>query len=148
METIFDQLWKYTDWANNKLFDAFEHHGRQIPAQCLHLLSHIVNSQAVWLGRVSGEPAQVAIWQDHDLDGCKLLHQQTMAGIRALMETDMDRSIHYTNQQGNSYNNYVSDILLHLFNHGTYHRAQIAHEMRVQGLEPVNTDYINFIRLN
>jgi uncharacterized damage-inducible protein DinB len=31
--------------------------------------------------------------------------------------------------------------------HGTYHRGQIAMQLRQQGLEPVNTDYIMFLRM-
>ncbi|WP_414711827.1 DinB family protein [Sphingobacterium sp. UBA1498] len=46
-----------------------------------------------------------------------------------------------------AFHNKVNDILLHVFNHGTYHRAQIASEMRRNGVEPINTDYITFIRL-
>ncbi|WP_448634332.1 DinB family protein [Pedobacter panaciterrae] len=37
--------------------------------------------------------------------------------------------------------------MLHVFNHGTYHRAQIAKEMTMHNIKPVNTDYIQFMRL-
>ncbi|MFC3356180.1 DinB family protein [Sphingobacterium zeae] len=34
-----------------------------------------------------------------------------------------------------AFHNKVNDILLHVFNHGTYHRAQIASEMRRNSVE-------------
>jgi len=57
-----------------------------------------------------------------------------------------DEIINYTNTQHQAFHNKANDILLHVFNHGTYHRAQIASEMRKNGIEPINTDYITFVR--
>jgi len=37
-------------------------------------------------------------------------------------------------------------MLLQAFTHGGYHRGQIAMQLRQQGLEPVNTDYIIWVR--
>jgi uncharacterized damage-inducible protein DinB len=45
-----------------------------------------------------------------------------------------------------TFTNTVFDMLLQVFTHGGYHRGQIAMEMRKAGLEPINTDYINFVR--
>jgi uncharacterized damage-inducible protein DinB len=42
--------------------------------------------------------------------------------------------------------NTIFDMLLQVFTHGGYHRGQIAMEMRRAGLEPINTDYIVFLR--
>ena len=38
------------------------------------------------------------------------------------------------------------DILFHLASHGAYHRGQISVTLRHSNLEPVNTDYITFVR--
>ena len=40
----------------------------------------------------------------------------------------------------------MEDILIQVFNHGTYHRAQVAKDLRGNGLAPVNTDYITYVR--
>jgi uncharacterized damage-inducible protein DinB len=37
--------------------------------------------------------------------------------------------------------------MIHLVNHSTYHRAQIATLLRQGGLEPVNTDFITYDRV-
>jgi uncharacterized damage-inducible protein DinB len=37
--------------------------------------------------------------------------------------------------------------MIHLVNHSTYHRAQIAILLRQQGFEPVNTDFITYDRV-
>ena len=38
-------------------------------------------------------------------------------------------------------------IMIHLVNHSSYHRAQIAMLLRQNGFEPVNTDFITYDRV-
>lgn len=149
MENLFNRLWLYNNWANQSLFKLFEQYGPQLPANCLHLLSHIVNTQLVWLSRLNGEAAALKPWDDHSLEECRLLHEQSAAQLKQEIENisvQPDQKLRYTNTQGITFENSSSDILLHVFNHATYHRAQIAQELRRNGLEPINTDYISFVR--
>ena len=54
-----------------------------------------------------------------------------------------------------TYNAYVGDpsvnnggtIMIHLVNHSSYHRAQIALLLRQKGFEPINTDFITYDRV-
>ena len=39
----------------------------------------------------------------------------------------------------------LGDALLHLANHGTYHRGQVATMLRQLGRKAVSTDYLRFI---
>jgi uncharacterized damage-inducible protein DinB len=145
-----EQLWLYNNWANEILFKTFEEYGDRMPASCLRLLSHILNAQSTWLNRITGENQVVGLWDVHDLEGCKKLQAETSQGLRAAIERhadDLDIKIEYANSQGHVFQNTLFDILFQVFNHATYHRAQIAMDMRINALQPVNTDYINFVRL-
>lgn len=62
------------------------------------------------------------------------------------MQRPLTDVVKYSNTKGQEFSNSLYDILLHLFNHGTYHRGQIATDMRRNGLEPLNTDYITMVR--
>jgi uncharacterized damage-inducible protein DinB len=53
----------------------------------------------------------------------------------------------YRNYVGDYYENDVEQIMIHLVNHGSYHRGQIALLMRQKGYEPINTDYITYERV-
>jgi uncharacterized damage-inducible protein DinB len=144
-----EQLWLYNNWANDILFKTFESYGDRMPASCLRLLSHIFNAQSTWLCRINGEKQVVGLWDIHDLEKCKKLHAETSQGIRTAIKghaDDFDIKIEYANSQGRVFQNSLFDILFQVFNHATYHRAQIAMEMRKNELTPVNTDYINFVR--
>ena len=144
-----EQLWLYNNWANEILFKTFETYGDQTPASCLRLLSHIINAQSTWLNRINGEKQVVGLWDVHDLAGCRTWHAETSQGLKGAMEQhadDLDIQIEYSNSQGRVFRNSLFDILFQVFNHATYHRGQIAMELRKNELKPVNTDYINFVR--
>jgi uncharacterized damage-inducible protein DinB len=66
--------------------------------------------------------------------------------LAAMPAVGLTEVISYTNTQGEAFQTTVEDILIHVFNHGTYHRAQVARDLRQHALTPVNTDYITYVR--
>ncbi len=149
MSTQLLQLWAYNNWANNSLIDKMKQEAEKTPAICLRLLSHIMNAQLIWLYRLNETEPPVGVWDEHSLSECEKLHQLASLGFKEKVYYDNLKTleiINYTNTKKEHFQNSLGDILLHVFNHGTYHRAQIASEMRKHGLEPINTDYISFVR--
>jgi uncharacterized damage-inducible protein DinB len=61
-------------------------------------------------------------------------------------DTSLQQSVHYRNSAGREFDSTIGDILMHVAMHGSYHRGQIAREMRSAGREPVYTDYIGYAR--
>ena len=150
MLNSIDQLWRYNSWANQILIDALKHYTGAVPASCLHLLSHLTNAQAIWVSRITGVIPVVGVWEDYSIAECEAHHMQSSTALTQVIANYIEGQpidISYTNTRNESFTNSLQDILLHIFNHATYHRAQIATEMRNHGLEPVNTDYITFARL-
>lgn len=147
---MLQQFCKYNNWANSLLLDALMENSGSVPESCISLFSHIVNAQTVWLCRINGNTPNVLVWQTNDLNTCKLMLQESANTLEKMeyTETTLSPIIKYTTSNGQYYETSVADILLHVFNHGTYHRAQIAKEMKQYNLQPVVTDYIQFVRLN
>ena len=148
MESL-KKLWNYNNWANVRLFKAFDHFGPAVPSSSVRLLSHIVNTQVSWLMRLRGEHSQIEAWAVHETEVCRQMHTDSAAGYQKMLDHLSDGPgplIHYSNSSGQSYHHTAQDIILHVMNHGTYHRGQIAMDMRSKNLEPVNTDYITFLR--
>lgn len=149
MTASIHQLWLYNDWANKLLLSTIKLQAEAVPRSCLRLFSHIVNAQLIWLSRINGELPPVSVWQEHPLAECERYHTLSSEGLQQKVENYYQGEINpvrYSNTKNARFENSLQDILLHIFNHGTYHRAQIATEMRRNGLEPVNTDYITFVR--
>ncbi|ATP55409.1 damage-inducible protein DinB [Pedobacter ginsengisoli] len=146
---MLNQFCKYNNWANSLLLDTLISHSSSLPESCIQLFSHIVNAQTIWHSRINSTPNSISVWQLHDLETCKELLEES---TKELTQIEQQQSIHtqvikYTTSTGIHFETSVQDILLHVFNHGTYHRAQIAKEMKLHNLTPVNTDYIMFVRL-
>ena len=148
-----EKLGAYSVWANKTLLrhlDGLVAQGATLPAGALRLFSHVLNAQAIWLGRLTNTPSPVKVWQEHDLAGLHYWHEQTSErfhqyGVQA-DEEELHRLITYTNSIGEGYTSQVSDVLTHVPIHGNYHRAQVAKELRAAGLEPINTDFITYCR--
>src|ERR1700727_2692014 len=122
-----ERLCEYNNWANKRIFESFLASGELIPPSCMRLLSHIVNVQSLWLYRIRAGKQTLSIWEEHGLETCKSLHEQTSAGLKGIIQeygSDPLIIIDYRNFQGLVFQSSVADILLHVFNHGTYHRAQ------------------------
>lgn len=145
-DPILVKLWNYNDWANHLLFAQFGADAFPLPQSSLRLLSHIVNTQLAWLKRLNAEKITFGAWDIHGLNRCIAIHDLSSKGLKAHLGQQPGVTITYTNLQGITYENQVQDILIHVFNHGSYHRAQIARDLRMEGLEPINTDYISFRR--
>ncbi|OZB91300.1 DinB family protein [Paenibacillus sp. XY044] len=146
IRSMFDQLY----WADRRILDALEGVG-DAEAEAVRLLSHILRAEQVWFTRLQGlDSNHLPLWPNDSLDYCKRLAEETREAFAAyfaeLTHERLDDVITYTNQFGRSYRTSVRDILTHLALHGQYHRGQINLRLRNAGAEPINVDYITFVR--
>lgn len=147
---VFEQLWLYNRWANGMVLSALEKMGSQLPASSLRLMSHILNAQLVWVSRIKGHIPPVGIWDEHDLDTCKKMNDETFAVLKEVIDgqTDYTGSTYsYKTSTGMAFESTLQEVLLQVFTHAPYHRGQIARDLREKGLDPVNTDYIIYTRM-
>ena len=146
---VLKNLSEYNIWANQTMLDVFSSLP-SLPNNAARLMSHALNAQAIWIARITGTQSPVKVWQEHNLEQLKELHKAASYKIAELVanadEAEFNRLISYTNSQGNPYETRVLDILTHAFNHATYHRAQVATDLRKNGFTPPNTDYVTYVR--
>lgn len=146
----FEKLFRYTRWAHDRVLDAL-HSADAAPERAVDLLSHILRAQDVWYGRVEKtDHAALDLWTDEDLAACaeraEASRQRWDTVLAERAANDLDQSIAYTNSKGTHFETPLRDILSHVVNHGTHHRAQIALVLREAGIAPPTTDYILFVR--
>ncbi|HMI03862.1 MAG TPA: DinB family protein [Pedobacter sp.] len=148
MSDPIHQLWLYNNWANELILNSFKQNSGAVPVSCLRLFCHIVNAQIVWLSRINGAQSPVGVWDEYSLTECENNQHIFSAGIQQSLADAQKgtKNITYKNTQNVVFSDSLQDILLHVFNHGTYHRAQIAQDMKKNGFEPARTDYIFFKR--
>lgn len=146
----FVTLFRYNHWANNRVLDALRG-ANGLPGRVLELLSHLLRAQDIWYGRVEDtEHADLDLWRQDDLSACveraEASTQRWTGVLDARSPSDLDHPIAYTNSSGTAFETPLRDILTHVVNHSTHHRAQIALVLRRAGFTPPETDYIFYVR--
>ncbi|PFN98562.1 damage-inducible protein DinB [Bacillus sp. AFS076308] len=146
MDTII-RMYQHLDWANLRILETLKTTGDQ-NSEAKRLFSHILLAEEVWFHRIKGlDSNPQAIWTELSLDECSNLLAKNKQGfselLEGLSETDI---IVYKNSTGKEFSTSVQDILTHVSLHGQYHRGQINRLLREDGFEPVNLDYITFVR--
>lgn len=144
---VLKNLLEYNHFVNQELGQHLEKIEPELNSNILNLVSHVSNAQSIWLARIEGAPCSLTPWSKSTLTNFRKVDSENYLKILEVISTNnLSRTIDYTNSKGKQYQNVLSDILVHLVNHGTYHRGQIAMELRNIGLEPIPTDYILFQR--
>lgn len=123
----------------------------EVSDRVLRLLAHVIAAERVWLSRVTGEADRdLPIWPDWSIaeaaeaaEGVDAAYARLLEG---LTDEDLARIVEYSNSRGVPFRTRLGDILVHVATHGSYHRGQIAASVRSGGGEPVNTDFITFVR--
>lgn len=146
MKTFFKDIFAYHHHFNQLFIDHFIEHRQLIPDDTYGLFCHVLNAHQVWNSRLLGN-TPFGIHQLHHLDDCKAIdYSNYQDSLFVLDRMDLERTISYTNSKGEQFNNLVRDILFHVNNHSTHHRAQIASTFRQLGIAPPISDFIFYKR--
>ncbi|HEY9002632.1 MAG TPA: DinB family protein [Mucilaginibacter sp.] len=149
MKDYFIRLLHYDRYANLQILATLLQTEDYTKAE--QLMAHLLTAQQVWLGRCIGKPANITtLWPDWKADTFEQTindnYQQWLTYLESLNDNDFARSIYYKNLQGDDFETKLSDILAHLINHGTHHRAQAGQQLKLGGADLPYTDYIVFVR--
>ena len=146
MIDFFRTLFQYQHQSMQALGDYLLAQNRDIPTPVVELYSHIVLAQTIWLKRIFGGDTTFP-WDTMPIEQAKQLDLDNSVLVdRVLGVGDLETSLSYQNTKGMTFENTIRDILFHIINHTTHHRAQIMTHLRQAGIEPLATDYIFYVR--
>jgi uncharacterized damage-inducible protein DinB len=152
-ETIH-ALYRYHDWVNHRLLDTAE----RLPVELTHerfgasfdsihnTLAHILAAQIAWLSRWKG------ITPDRLLSGSDFPSIQTIRErwrsaekeiwdfIEGLTSEKLAEPIRYANFSGQVFQLPLWQMMLHVVNHATHHRSELADMLTRAGHAPPATD--------
>lgn len=150
MKSYFIRLFNFDQFANtqiNELMLKINKGGKPV-----QLMAHLLSAEQLWLARCKGiNTSGVSSWPNWEVNSFESIiesnHNEWVAFLNALNESDFDRIIHYQNSTGNDFENALCDILTHVINHGTHTRAQIGQHLKVNENDrlPI-TDYSYYLR--
>ena len=137
---------RFMQWADLRMIQAV---AENTPAE-IAVLRHIYHAEEVWCRRVHGE-RDIQITDLTPIDSLAELqrlwpemHRRWLAWADAL--EDFDQLIPHRNLKGEEFNMPAWQIVLHLVNHGSFHRGQVAASLRAAGIAPPPTDLIIYYR--
>ncbi len=157
--TLLDPHLHYHRWASQTLLQAV----MPLSSELLTLdratafktipqtLLHIYQSDQVWFSRLNGKQLDLTKLSKHDdlptfAPQWSDLLDRYVAWADALPPEQWAAEIQYRRSDGIEYSGSVWQIILHVVNHGSSHRAQVASMLRQSGITPPNLDLINYYR--
>jgi uncharacterized damage-inducible protein DinB len=161
MKKLLSSFTAYEYWANQRLLEVVlnlseEQQQREVESSfssvyrtCLH----VWDASTIWWQRVhKAEQIVVPSLSFHPTitdvnNGLLAQNKQWIDWVNAATEETFETMLSYKTMKGDPFTQPVKDIILHLSNHGTYHRGQLVTQLRQVGAGNVPaTDYILFAR--
>lgn len=144
---FFKDALEYNLHFNQELIQLFENNKNSIPEKSMQLLNHLINAQQIWNERILEQQPFVDVWEIRPLENLKTINKSNyIQSLEILETTELNKKIDYKNSKEIPFSNTVQEIIFHIINHATYHRAQIASDLKANGIEAINTDYIFYRR--
>jgi uncharacterized damage-inducible protein DinB len=158
MHTEIETLLHYSFWANDQVLDGVARLSReqlQAPLRPgwlspLEVLVHILAAERIWLSRLQGQSPNRLLTTD-DIRNLEDLRAAWVPLRAELMDyvgsiEDSNQVIVYRTTKGVEFQSTLWQLLLHMINHGTEHRAQIALNLAMQGIDVGGLDLIFYLR--
>ena len=161
MKEIFIQLSAFNSWANSLLLNAIiplpeEQHHAEVKSSFPGLYKtvlHMYDAESIWWQRLKLQekinvPSENFSGNMNDLNQ-QLLQQDKLwqDWITNANEHALQHEFIYFNSKKERFKQPVYQMLLHLFNHNTYHRGQLVNILRQLGIEKIpHTDFIIWSR--
>lgn len=147
--SLLPRMYAHMAWADTRTLQSLRDMTNP-PSQAVDLFAHTLGAEHEWMCRMQGRKSSQAIWPKLNLDRCATLARENHAAYLKLADEaangDGERPITYRNSSGVEYTNTLEDILVHVAEHGAYHRGQVALLVRASGGNAISTDYILFTR--
>ncbi|MES2429648.1 MAG: DinB family protein [Bacteroidota bacterium] len=161
MKNLFIKYSSYNVWANKKLFDKIsslsdEQINQHIESSFSTLYKtvlHMLDAESIWWQRI--KLAERILVPSENFSGnfvelvSKSLQQslQWEQWVKDITDNRLQHVFAYQNSKKEQFKQPVYEVLLHLYNHSTYHRGQIVTMLRQLGAENIpQTDFIIYTR--
>lgn len=163
MNSTANNMLRYHHWANETLLARL----RELPASVFHeetlssyptisaTLGHLYVVDHMWYLVLNGMEMTEALQQSQpllplgsewDLSECTArLTEQAQQYVQWIEQVDLSQTMVVNNPYAGTRELSLEELVLHLVNHGTYHRGNITTMLRQLGYPSVMNDYILYL---
>ncbi len=150
----------YSRWAHKRLLDLIitigpEQQHANISSSFNSLYKtvfHIWVAESLWLGRLNQNPIKISGdpfngKMEKLTESLEIVDQQWVDWFSSKEDFRLKEKIQYQNLAGQSFNQPYDLLLIHVFNHNTYHNGQLVTMLRALGVTQIPaTDFIAWAR--
>lgn len=132
---------EYDAWANRRWA---ENLGRfKDGHRATEIYQHIIRAQNSWITRCG-----VTVEYDKQDEHLAAVAESSAQAWRMFLDVaDLDEVVRYTTTTGDTFQNTIGEIALHVINHGTYHRGHLRGLAEAEGIHDFkDTDLIFYLR--
>jgi uncharacterized damage-inducible protein DinB len=150
MKKYFLDLFEYNNWANDKVIIRLQEIANEFnDSNPTNILSHIISSQDQWLEKVKGKSTyNIYLWEEYSIQEIEILSSNSTKGwlkfLTKFNEAKFQLPCKYIGLNGENKENLYKDIFQNVINHSNYHRGQINHILKMNKIDPVIIDFINY----
>ena len=161
MKDLLSQFASYNVWANQKLLDVIlalpeEKQKQEVPSSFSNLfktLLHMWDAESAWWQRMKLQeriivPSENFNGSMNDVAGGLMQqNRQWEEWVNNASDISLEHVFQYQNSKKEQFKQPIFQMILHVFNHGTYHRGQLINMLRQLGEEKLpQTDFIVWSR--
>ncbi len=151
-------LLDYTIWANDRVLEGARQLAPDVLATPIRaewlsphgVLAHMLAAERVWLSRWQGNSPDRLLSADDlpTLDAVAEAWGPLRDEMRAFLTAlgDSGRVVEYRTTRGIPQQDILWQLILHVFNHHTEHRAQVALVLAMNGIDVGSLDFSTFLR--
>jgi uncharacterized damage-inducible protein DinB len=161
MKEILQQFAAYNIWANQKIMDVIlalpeEKQMAEVPSSFNSLyktILHMWDAESAWWQRMKLHERLIIPSENFNgtmkdvVNGLMQQSTQWLDWVSSASDIALDHVFQYQNSKKEQFKQPIYQMVLHIFNHGTYHRGQLINMLRQLGVEKLpQTDFIVFSR--
>jgi uncharacterized damage-inducible protein DinB len=161
MKELLKQMAAYNIWANQKIIEIIlalpeEKQKQELASSFKSLYAtvlHMLDAENIWWQRMKLSerifvPSENFNGTMKDLaDNLLQQNRQWDEWVNSASDMALEHVFQYYNLKRESFKQPIFQMILHVFNHGTYHRGQLVNMLRQLGVEKIpQTDFIVWSR--
>ena len=155
-----EQFLAYNYWANKRLLAKVDELSpdqatEQLPTMwdsILRTLAHVLGAEWVWRQRIQEGVSPAALLDRGSFTTTDMLRRRwleeeeaLLAFVAGLTDADLERVVEYKNTRGEPAGRPMWQLLLHMVNHGTQHRSEVALYLTNYGRSPGDMDFVLYL---
>ncbi len=151
-----NELFNYNYWARDRVLQScatltgeqfLRPLGNSFPS-IRDTLAHLVAAEWIWLERWRGRSPRALLSAEEFptlasvSERWRMVEAEMRAYLATLSEETLESTVTYVNSKGETWTYDLWRMMVHLLNHQSYHRGQVATLLRQLGMKPLTVDFL------